>query len=62
MEAQAIKEREISVLCQCYLGLFDRRVASASWSPFSEGSPQRRQGVVQEGEGIGSGDPLGLGG
>lgn len=43
-------------------------MASASWSPFFEGSLQRRQGrkegrggrEVQEGEGVGSGHPLGL--
>lgn len=39
MEAQAIKEREARVFCYGYLGLTDRRVASASWSSLLEGSP-----------------------
>lgn len=36
IEIQEVKERDISVFCQCYLGLLDGRVASASWSPFFE--------------------------
>ena len=68
IEIQEVKKREVSVFCQCYLGLLDGRVASASWSPFFEGSLQRRQDrkegrggrEVHEGEGVGSGHPLGL--
>lgn len=68
IEIQEVKEGEVSVFCQCCLGLLDRRVASASWSPFFEGSLQRIRGgkkaegaeKSRKGKGVGSGHPLGL--
>lgn len=55
MEAQVITKREAWVLCQGYLGLSDRTVASASWFPSLQGSPQSQQG-----ERLALEDPLGL--
>lgn len=55
MEAGVITKREAWVVCQGYLGLSDRAVASASWSLSLQGSPQSRQG-----ERLALEDPLGL--